>query len=235
MNSLRFSLIAVLLMSFTNASHAFFIKDSLDYFKRGMQLCKEGFTKRVRGSHVGKDRVRRLIRRLDRALEDKEEWLHQKTPTLLKDLYEFKVKAEALLTQGVSVSDSLNIQKELEGLVLPFAFWGITENMEILGKAFFVSLKNSEKDFTESFQEWGEAKLGRELNEKEVKALEDSYNYSVINKWDMKYLQLSWDLMVAERYFMKQNFLKEAGFSEEEIEKLGWKKVLRGGGGGGNP
>ena len=220
--------IVILFIGFIPSSHAFSVKEGWDYFQKEVQLCREGFLKKVRGDSTGKDRVHSLMRRMDRALVDKEGWLRGKAPTLLKELHEFRAQTEALLTQRISVSESLNIQTELEGLVLSYAFWGITQDIEILGKATFVSLKDSKKDFKKNFQEWAEARLERELTEKEVRALEEVYNYSVTDRWDMRYRQLSWDLMVAERHFLKKNILKEAGFSEEEIEKLGWKKVLRG-------
>ena len=220
--------IFILFIGLIPSSHAFSVKEGWDYFQKEVQLCREGFLKKVRGSDTGKDRVHSLMRRMDRALVDKEGWLRGKTPALLKELYEFRAQTEALLTQRISVSESLNIQTELEGLVLSYAFWGITQDIEILGKATFVSLKDSERDSKKNFQEWAEAQMGRELIEKEVRALEEVYNYSITDRWDMRYRQLSWDLMVAERHFFKKNILKEAGFSEEEIEKLGWKKVLRG-------
>lgn len=231
--------IVVLFMGFTGPSYAFSVKEGLNSLKRGVQLCKEGFLKKER---AGKYRVRHLIQRLDQALKNEEERLREEAPSLLKELHEFRAKTEALLSHEVSVSDSFNIQKELEGLVLPLAFWGTTVDMEVLGKKTFVSLRDSEKDFKESLQEWGEARLGRELSETEVKALEDTYHYFQLypKRFYEYYHQgiyrralisdISWDMMMAERYFLKQNILKEAGFSEEEIKGLGLKKVLRGNG-----
>lgn len=202
-------------------SYAVSVMDGLNYFKMGITFCEKKFTNKVMEPRMGKERVRQLVKRLDKAIEDKEDWLRQQAPTLLRYLYRFKTQAELFLTQRISLSASLNIQRKLDGLVLPWALWGTTT----LGKAVFISIKDPEKSFKESFQEWGEVSIGRSLSEKEIQALTEIYSYS--ERRDVEAMSIGWDMMVATRYFLKQKILREAGFSEKEREQLGWKTVLR--------
>ena len=206
-------------------SYAVSVMDGLNYFKRGVEFCEEQFVSKITGPRIGKKRVRQLIGRLNRGIEDKEVWLRQQAPILLRYLYRFRTQAERLLTQRVSLSDSLQMQRKLEGLILSWAVWGITEGTATVGRSVFIAIKDPERSFRESFQEWGEDSIGRRLSEKEIQALEEVYNYR--ERMDVKARNIEWDMMVATRFFLKQKILKEAGFSEKEREQLGWKKIIQ--------
>ena len=154
--------------------------------------------KKINGNRIGRESVRNLVIRLDQFIAEWGAWLQQ-NPTLLRELYKFRTNAVSLLTQRVSLSDSLHIQNELNKLFLSLDFLGPTD---YLGRRSFLSIRNPERDLMKDLKEWGEA-------------LKAAYDYNV-----------RWDMMVEIRYFTKQKILEEAGFSEKEREQLGWKKIL---------
>ncbi len=179
---------------------------SANNISQHLKSCKKSFKNVTNGT----ERVHNLSARLDRVLEEEKIWLHQH-PILSWDLHEFRIKLDYLLNQEFSFSDSLRIQEKLDGLVLPWIFW------KSINPKFFISIKDPDKDLKKNIQEWVELSLGRTLNEVELQALEEAYNYTV-----------KWDIMVDIQYFTKQKILKAAGFSERDLDQLGQKTPFRG-------
>lgn len=229
-----------LFISFADSSYAIPTESIL---KANLITCEKSFINNIfikntktidlkMEPRTGEEHVRSLIMPLDWITEKQggmkvyQRWFHQ-NPILLKKLLEFRKTLESLLKQKPSLSDSLHMQEKLEQMVLPWGFWRPRSNSRdaimigfektITSKAVFTLIKNPKKTFKRSLQEWGEFTLKRSLTEQEVQALEKAFNYEVER-----------DTMVEVQYFTKQKILKEAGFSEKEMDLLGRKTVLRG-------
>ena len=134
-------------------------------------------------------------------------------PVLLRHLEEFHADVMPFLTgERNSLSDLLSIQKKFNRLISTWLFWRSTET----GSIFF-DVQISE-GIRRKLQKWGEDSLGRSLNEQETQALKEAYSYNVKRT----------DIRLDVQFFTKQKILREAGFSEREMDQLGRKLTLRG-------
>lgn len=129
----------------------------------------------------------------------------------------FRANATSLFQkEGNSLSELLHIQERFNRLIFPWLFWRSTErnSKEIFNMR---GLRGSNKN---RLRKWAEDSLGRSLNEQEVQALEEAYSYDI-----------GWmDIRLDVQFFTKQKILKEAGFSEKEMDQLGRKATLQGSG-----
>ena len=185
-------------LGYINPSYA---KSPLSYFKQAANKCALIFTNKVnevKQVHIFISRLDDIIEYVER----KRHWEVNQALVLLTDLHAFRKDVKkSLLVQKSSLS---NMQKQLNRLLLSWLLWRSTE----LHLAHWAT----GHDPNMILQKWVESVLGRSLNEQELQVLEKAYRYK--------------HNVVPIQYFTRQKILKEAGFSEAELDQLGWKTIL---------
>ena len=197
--------VIVLFLGSPSTSYARFeIKKSISRF------CEKVFTNRAsRSSHTDtEDFDYFIINHLNTVIS-----YSRDDPILLRYLEEFRTNVTPLLGKENSLSDLFRIQKRFDRLIFPWLFWRSAERDS--KNLFKMEFRDNNRN---RLQEWAEDSLGRSLNEQEVQALKEAYSYDI-----------GWvDIRLDVQFFTKQKILKEAGFSEREMDQLGRKTTLRG-------